>query len=579
MQHDVDLLANIGLSVTVAAAMAFIAHWLKQPLILAYLLAGVVIGPELGFGWVHDADSIHTVSELGLILLLFIIGLEIDLKKLVAAGKPVILTGLLQFPLCVLLGLGFFRLLGYRLGEGDFSLLYLAACLSISSTMIVVKLLYDKFELDTLPGRLTLGVLVFQDIWAIGVLALQPSLDQLQLAPLLASITRGVLVVWFSFAASKFVLPPLFRSVARSPELVLVASLAWCFAVCAAADAAGLSREMGALIAGLCISTFPYNLDVVAKVISVRDFFVTLFFVALGMQIPMPTGQLIAVATAASVFLVVTRFVTIFPILHALRMGHRVSLLPAINLSQISEFSMVIAALGLAHGHLNADVVGALIFVFVLTSVGSTYLIGGSEQVVARLSRVLLRLGLRDLDGGPLEDSATKASHRVVFLGFYREASTLLHELEVRSGGGWQPLLDELLVIDFNPEVQRELQARGIASLYGDIANLETLHHAEIHHAEMVVSTIQDSILKGTDNLRLLQGARRLCPHAKVVVTADRIDRVMELYEAGADYVLFPRLQSASEMAAALATGLNRGFAALASAQQAELQRRQEVIG
>jgi len=579
VHHETDLLASIGLAVTAAAVLAFVANWLRQPLILAYLLAGVVIGPELGFGWVHDAHSIHTVSEIGLILLLFIIGLEIDLKKLAAAGKPVILTGLVQFPLCVLLGLGFFRLFGYRLGGGDFALFYLAACLGISSTMIVVKLLYDKFELDTLPGRLTLGILVFQDIWAIVVLALQPSLEQLQLAPLLGSLTKGVLVVWFSFAASKFILPPLFRSVARSPELVLVASLAWCFAVCGAADAAGLSREMGALIAGLCISTFPYNLDVTAKVVSVRDFFVTLFFVALGMQIPMPSGQLIGIAAAASLFLVLTRFLTIFPILHALRMGHRVSLLPAINLSQISEFSMVIAALGLAHGHIEADVVGALIFVFVFTSVGSTYLIGGSERVQDRLSRGLTRIGIRDLAAGTTEESGTKRSHRLVFLGFYREASTLLHELELAAGPDERhPLVDELLVIDFNPEVQRELQSREVACLYGDIAHLDTLHHADIHHAQLVVSTIQDSILKGTDNLRLLRTAQRLCPEAKVVVTADRIDRAMALYDAGADYVLVPRLQSAAEMAAAIEEGFRHGFEALAAAQRSELSRRAEVL-
>lgn len=577
--HEADLLGSIGLCVVTAAVLALVAHRLRQPLLLAYLLAGVVIGPELGFGWVHDAHSIHTVSEIGLILLLFIIGLEIDLKKLLAAGKPVLVTGLLQFPLCVLLGLGFFRLLGYRLGGGDFALLYLAACLGISSTMIVVKLLYDKFELDTLPGRLTLGILVFQDIWAIVVLAIQPSLAQLELAPLLASLTKGVLVVWFSFAASKLLLPPLFRSVARSPELVLIAAMAWCFAVCGAADAAGLSREMGALIAGLCLSTFPYTLDVTAKVVSVRDFFVTLFFVALGMQIPRPSTQLLAAAAAAAICLVATRFVTIFPLLHLLRLGHRASLLPAINLSQISEFSMVIAALGLAHGHIDNEVVGVLIFVFVLTSVGSTYLITASERVQAVLGRGLTRLGIRDLALAAGDETPATRPHRLVFLGFYREASSLLHEFELEAGPGERhPLVEELLVIDFNPEVQRELQARGIPCVYGDIAHLDTLHHAEIHHAQLVVSTVQDSILKGTDNLRLLQAARRLCPDAKAVVTADRIDRALALYEAGADYVLLPRLQSCSEMAAALEEGFRRGFDALAAAQREDLARRREVL-
>src|SRR5207244_13433215 len=187
----------------------------------------------------------------------------------------------------------------FLIEDGGFGVLYLAVCLAISSTMIVVKLLYDKFELDTLPGRITLGVLIFQDLWAIVVLAIQPNLLKPEFFPLLESIARVVVLVSLSLVISKTVLPRLFHTVAKVPELVLIGSLAWCFIVCAAGNAVGLSREMGALIAGISISTFPYNLDVVAKVISIRDFFVTLFFVALGMQIPMPTPGILFVALAA----------------------------------------------------------------------------------------------------------------------------------------------------------------------------------------------------------------------------------------------------------------------------------------
>ena len=295
-----DLLSSIGLCVSVAALLALLANRLRQPLLLAYLLAGVLIGPQIGLGLISGEESIRTVSEIGLILLLFIIGLEMDLKKLLAAGKPVLVAGLLQFPL------------------------YLAVCLAMSSTMIVVKLLYDKFELDTLPGRITLGVLVFQDVWAILFLAIQPNLLQPEVATLLGSLLKGILLVAVSLLVSKTVLPRVFQSVAKVPELVLIGSLAWCFIVSAAANAAGLSREMGALIAGVSISTFPYNLDVVAKVVSIRDFFVTLFFVALGMQIPIPTAEVIGLALLASVFLLLSRFVVVFPVLRQLRLGHAV---------------------------------------------------------------------------------------------------------------------------------------------------------------------------------------------------------------------------------------------------------------
>ena len=575
MEH-VDLLSSVGICISVAAALAFVGNWARQPLLLAYLLAGVLIGPQIGLGLISDQESIQTVSEIGLILLLFIIGLELDLNKLLAAGKPVLITGILQFPLCAALGFAFFMPFGFRMSGGDFGLLYLAVCLAISSTMIVVKLLYDKFELDTLPGRITLGVLIFQDIWAIVVLGIQPNLLNPLFGKLLGSLGSGVLLVAVTLVISKTLLPRLFRSVAKLPELVLIGSLAWCFIVCAAANAAGLSREMGALIAGIAISTFPYNLDVVAKVVSIRDFFVTLFFVALGMQIPMPTPQLVGMALLASAFLVASRFIVVFPILRALRQGHRASLLPAINLAQMSEFAMVIAAIGLSYEHIDRSTVSLLIFVFAFTSVASTYLIGYSHPLQEWLSGLLRKAGLDDLDRGENTDAGTHAlaGKDVVLLGFFTEASALVHEYEMAK----HPLLNHLLVIDFNPDVHAELQRRGISCKYGDVASMQTLHHAEVHAARLVVSTIPDTILKGTSNLRLLQQARRLCPEASVVVTANRAASALELYDAGADFVFVSRLHSAAQMAAILEQGLAEGFDRLRETQIAHIRKRDEVL-
>jgi Kef-type K+ transport system membrane component KefB len=575
-----DLLSSVGISISAAAALAFAGHWFKQPLLLAYLLAGVLIGPQIGFALINDQASIQTVSEIGLILLLFIIGLELDLRKLLAAGRPVLIAGVLQFPLCVALGIAFFAPFGFGMGGGDFGLLYLAVCLAISSTMIVVKLLYDKFELDTLPGRITLGVLIFQDIWAIVVLGIQPSLLDPQLTKLLGSLVSGVLLVAVSLIISKTLLPRIFRSVAKLPELVLIGSLAWCFVVCAAANAAGLSREMGALIAGISISTFPYNLDVVAKVVSIRDFFVTLFFVALGMQIPMPTVELIALALLASAFLVASRFVVLFPILRALRQGHRASLVPAINLAQMSEFSMVIAAIGLGYGHIDQKTVSLLIFVFAITSVASTYMIGGSHPIQEAMARWLRRAGVKDLDATQASAEAARglAGKDVVLLGFFTEASALVHEYEMASGSRMHPMLKRLLVIDFNPDVHAELTRRGIACKYGDVASMQTLHHVDVHDAKLVVSTIPDTVLKGTTNLRLLRQARSLCPHARVVVTANRVAAALKLYDAGADFVFVPRLHSAAQMAAILEQGLENGFEELRAEQIEHIRRRDEVL-
>ena len=578
-----SLLNNIGLCVIVAAVLAFVANKLKQPALLAYLLAGVLIGPEIGFRLITDPEIIEVISEIGLVLLLFIIGLEMDLKKLRASGKPVIATGVTQFLICAALGIPFFLLLGFRHGDptafgGEFGLFYMSAAAAISSTMIVVKLLYDKFELDTLPGRITLGILVFQDIWAIIVLALQPNLRSPQITPLAASFGKGVLLVVVSLLVSRYVLPRLFRSVAKVPELVLILALAWCFLVCAAANYAGLSREMGALIAGVALSTFPYSLDVIAKVISIRDFFVTLFFVALGMKIPMPTASLLGLAALTSVFLIASRFLAITPVLYFMRYGHRVSLIPAINLSQISEFSLVVASLGLAYGHINSQTVSLIIFVFVITSTTSTYMISYNHQIAAWLSRGLSTLRIRDVDASAAEPAPSEPKP-IVFLGFFREASAIIHEFELNGKDNQRHnLLNDIMVIDFNPVVYSELQRRGIEVLYGDVAHMETLHHAKIHHAELVISTISDQILKGTNNERILRKIRQLCPQARAIVTADGPRKALQLYERGADFVFIPRIHSSAQIAQIIESGMNDGFDRIREEEIARLKMRDEVL-
>lgn len=576
--HEVQILSDIATAIIAATAVALLARLLKQPLILGYLLAGVAVGPEMGLGLVHDHQTIELISEIGLILLLFIIGLEMDVAKLVSSGRPLILAGVLQFPIGVLLGLPFFRMLGLPLGEGRFDALYAAVAVSLSSTMIVVKLLYDKFELATLPGRLTLGVLVFQDVWAILVLALQPSL--LHPSPLVVglSLLKGAGLVLVTLGASRLILPRLFAFIAKVPELMLVTALAWCFLVSGVASGLGLSREMGALVAGIGLSALPYNLDVIAKVINIRDFFVTLFFVALGMQIPVPTRGLLVAAAAASLFIAASRFLSVFPILHATGQGLRTSVLPSINLSQMSEFSLVIAALGLSLGHIDPGTVAVLTFTFALTSVASTYAIGANHEIERFLSGRLRAIGVKDHGGAP-EAADAKREAAIVFLGFYRDASSILHQFEMEERDAHpDPLIDEIQVIDFNPQVIDELKRRGIACLYGDVASQETLHHASIHDARVVICTLPDSILKGTSNAKLLKQLLRTCPHAQIVVSSETIEGARALYGDGAHFVFVPRIHSAHRMAEVIRVAREDGLDRLRVEELTALWSRDEVL-
>jgi len=411
------------------------------------------------------------------------------------------------------------------------------------------------------------------------MIAVQPNLENPNLLPLAFSLWKGALLVVGGLALSKYVLPYLFRTVAKAPELVLVSALAWCFFLAGMASYIGLSKEMGALIAGISLSTFPYNLDVMAKAVSLRDFFVTLFFVALGLQITVPSLQVVLIGLAASAFVILSRL-SVVPILYALRLGHRASLLPAINLAQVSEFSIVIASLGLARNQIKPDVLTIVIITFALTSVASTYMINSSHQVQRVLSGLLRVLRIKDLDAAGTAQERSKARlETVVFLGFFRDASSILHEFE-HEGEPHQvkEFLDKILVIDFNPSVMRELRQRGISCIYGDVAHSDTLKHAGIEEAKLVVSSITDDILRGTSNLRMLRNIRATCPNAKVMLTTEHIPQALHFYEAGADFVYIPRLHSAPQIATVLKVGLEVGFDGARAAEIARLSARREIL-
>lgn len=567
------LIDDIALCIVVAWVVAVAAQMLRQPLLIAYLGAGFAIGP-VGLEWIQNRESIKTISELGLIFLLFMIGLEIDLRKMVRAGRSITLTAMTQVGGGLVLGLGFFWLCGFGLGGGSLDALYLAVAAALSSTVIIVKLLYDKRELDTVGGRLTLGVLVIQDVFAILFLALQPNLRDPQVLPLLFSLGKVAALGLVAYGASRYMLPVLFRRVARLPELVLVGALAWCFFMVELAGGLGLSHEMGALVAGVAISTFPYALDVGARITSIRDFFVTLFFVSLGMMIPAPTWGQLLWALIFSLFVLASRLVTVFTPLHLMKFGHRASLMPTVNLCQISEFSLVIMALGLAAGHVQAGVVAIVAYAFVLLAVDSTYAIQKSEDIATWVSRWLKRLRLLDLDQAGGDADRSQQAPRIVLLGFFRVASSLLEELRLSRPN----VLTELLVVDFNPHAFTELRRRGVRVIYGDITRRETLEHAGVPGAKIIICTLPGSILKGATNLKLLRQLRELNPAARILMHAESAEEAREFYAAGASYVCLARLLEAAEISAALEAASDNLLDEKRAAMIEKLDERREVV-
>jgi CheY-like chemotaxis protein len=345
---------------------------------------------------------------------------------------------------------------------------------------------------------------------------------------------------------SRFALPALFRSIARSPELMLVTSMAWCFLLAGTAGSLGLSTAMGALVAGMVIAAFPYGTEVISRLSGVRDFFLTLFFVALGLKIPQPSLRLVLVAVGIALFVVASRLITVVPLLALLRLDIRTSGVVAINLAQISEFSLVIVGLGAALGHVSREVESMVLYALLLTAVVSTYGILFNHQIATGLARALERVGLRPWNREPGAPTAAKppGTHEIYLLGVAREGIAFLEHLDQKTPA----LKEHIVAVDFNPVTLERLTALGLEGHYGDISNAETLRHAGIERAAVVVSSISDWMLKGTTNARILRQVRSLAPSAQIVVAADNAASAAELYAEGADYVLIAPVLAAEHL-------------------------------
>ncbi|NLX52096.1 MAG: sodium:proton exchanger [Deltaproteobacteria bacterium] len=529
------ILPEIGIAVLAATALGFIFQLCRQPVILGYLVAGALVGPQIGFSLVSHPDNIEVISEIGLILLLFIIGLELNPAKLLSSGRKLVYAGVGQFVLCVLIGLGFFALLGFPLGGGRIDALYLALFCALSSTAIVVKLLYDKFELDTLPGRISLGILIFQDLWAILILALQPNFLDPQLHLVALALGKGFLLLAVGFALSRYGLRWVFAQITKTPEMVVAVSIAWCAFMAGLGSFIGMSMEMGALIAGAAIASFPYGVHVTAKVLPLRDFFLTLFFLSIGMKIPFPDAATLIMAALIVFFVIVSRFLTIYPILALSGSGRRTSFIASLNLAQISEFSLVVAALGVSYGHIEQPLMSLIIYAMAITSVLSSYFIKGNHALYLAFNRVLTALGFPSRDAAVAAE-AGEPHYPIVLLGYHRGARALIEKLEAVA----PRLLAKILVIDFNLEVLKELGTRNVKGIFGDISSMDTLEHAHVAAADIILSTIPDMLLKNTNNLTLVKTCRALAPNALIVATADSTEHVEDLKKSGANEVLLP---------------------------------------
>ena len=589
-----SLVQDIGICVVLAGVLAIVFTRIRIPEIAAFLVAGVVVGP-VGAGLVTDPANIETISELGLILLLFLIGLEIDIRKLLASGRILILSGLLQYPLCVVFGIGFARLLvwlgigGELLTAGGYVPLYIGFVLAASSTLLVIKLFQQTFQLDTEVGRISLGLLIFQDIWAIVVIAIQPNFESPEIGPILLSFLGIGVLGALAMLFARYVIPIGFDWCAKFPEIIFLGALSWCFIVVflgmnldvITQTTLGFNlhlavgAEMGALIAGATIASLPYSTEIVGKVGVVKDFLVTLFFVGLGMTIPAPDGiDVLLIAGLLALAALLARYLLFFPLFYFTGLDRRNSMVASIRLAQISEFSLVIGFLGMQLGHISGGLNSAIIFAFVITALLTPTLYRQADAIHEKLGKLLGRIGFREPENMA---AVEEESYSLALLGFHRVASSLLYEMSRKFPG----MLPNVLIVDFNVNLHARIAALGAVVKYGDLSNSETLLHAGIDKARVIACTIPDDVLKGTTNRQIVIAARRVNPQAVIIANAIELQESKRLYEAGADYVFLQRIETARTVEQVIEKALAgeiRAYRSEIESREGEWHNRNEVL-
>ena len=584
------LIHDIGLCFVAAAALTVVCQRLRVPPVAALLIAGFAVGP-VGLSLVEDPENIATIADLGLTLLLFVIGLEVNLASLLRSGRALLVAGVLQVPLTVAFAWGLFvalRQTGWSMLTGPYTALYLGLTCAFSSTLLVAGHLQARNQMDTRSGRLAVGLLIFQDIWAVVVLALQPNFARLDLVPVLLTLAGVAAVIGAAALCTRFVLPRAFQAVGGAPELVLTVALAWCFGLGLFGLHLGtmlgwlglhveisVSLAMGALIAGTSIATFPHAYEVLTKVGSLRDFFVTLFFVGLGMSIPLPDGvDVLALAVLLGVIAVAIRQIVFLPLLLRAGVHPTRAAETSIKLSQISEFCLVIMYLGMDLGHVDERFTSAVIFAFVLTAILSPALFRVAERNFPRLTAAVARVrGVQP----SLPSEVARPRPRLALLGFHHLGAALFSELERRS----PDLLRDTVVVDLNITAHVHVAACGARIVYADLANMDALHHAGVDQAALIVITLTDDAIKGTDNGHLTRTLRAHNPAATIIATASRSSAVPALVEAGASYVYMWTAETSAGLMPAISAALEgdlAGFIEQRTRQQGRLEERSHLL-
>jgi Kef-type K+ transport system membrane component KefB len=519
-----SIFAQLSLAIAVVTAVSILMRLLRQPLIVGYILTGILVGPSF-LHLISDKATFEGFSSIGIALLLFIIGLGLNFDIIRKLGKTVLFVAGLEIGVMLILGFVVSR----AMGMSSMDSLFIGAALTFSSTIIIVKVLNDKREQTRLYGQICIGILLVEDIAATIALLIVSTNNNGGISPeevgLLAAKGLG-LAVTLALVSTK-VLPKLSKFVASSQELLFLFAVAWGFGIATIFSITGFSLEVGALFAGVSLAGLPYAQEIAARLKPLRDFFVVVFFIVLGEALELHNlGQALIPALVLSAVVIVFKPILVMTGLGVLGYTKRTSFKAGLPIAQISEFSLVLVLLAQSYNLVSAETSATVTLIALITIGVTTYLMHYDDELYAKLENSLRLFERRVIK----EDVKSTASYPIVLFGYHKgghEFTKVFRDMKKR-----------FIVVDYNPEVIEELERRHMRFMYGDATDLELLREININKAKLVVSVMTDF----ATNFALLKQVVHENPNAVFICHADTFEEASELYQHGATYVMMPYL-------------------------------------
>jgi Kef-type K+ transport system membrane component KefB len=519
---------QIAATLAVAALFGTLAMVLRQPLIVAFIAVGILVGPA-SLGWVEAGNELDLLASLGIGILLFLVGLKLDPKLIRTTGPVALATGLGQVAFTSLVGFG----IGIALGFDVVPAIYIAVALTFSSTIIIVKLLSDKRELDELHGRIAVGFLIVQDIVVVIALIVITALgdaggDRVA-SQLIAVMARGIAFLVVLLALMRWVLPALVGRIARNRELLVLFGVAWGIGLAGVGEWLGFSVEVGAFLAGFSLAATPYREAIASRLVSLRDFLLLFFFIDLGAKLEFDTiGGEIGPAIIFSLFVLIGNPLIVLVIMGAMRYRSRTSFLAGLTVAQISEFSLILVALGVRVGHVEDSILGLVTMVGLITIGLSTYLILYSKPLYERMAPLLSIFERDELNAGEQMHEDSEGDVDVIVFGGGRHGTLVTEGLQAKGMS--------VMVVDIDPDALRACQRRGISVMYGDAEDPEFLLSLPLHQVGWVISTVRGPSI----HLALLHGLRAAGYDGEIAFTAHDNLEAAKLKEENVGMVVAP---------------------------------------